>query len=169
MDNENLENKLAMHLSGVLNGMCYEQGARILGAFCGNRATINIFYSLAERRGKDFILCETWLWISDQIKSVMTQETENIFAQYGISSFYYQMLIKPTAEELIQFLDDYDVDYEKLNKEEMLDKAIEEVDKLMGELDFKEIKDYFEDIKDIWLVEDDEEVDYEGGRRMSDD
>jgi len=164
MEDKTLENKFARHLSGVISGMCYEQGKSILDAFCENRVVFEIFHSLAEKRkdGSGYILCETMFQVTDAI------ESKNIFKQYGISAFYYQMWIKPTADELIEFLDSYDEDYEGLSEEEILDKVVEEVNELTEERDFDAIKNYFENIKDVWLIEDEEEVCYGDGRSSND-
>ena len=93
-------------------------------------------------------------WVSDQIESV------NIFRQYEIGMFHYQMRINPTADELTEFLDSYEEDYDELSEEEILIKVAEEARKLMEDLDFDEIRDYFENINNVWSVESGDELYY---------
>ena len=161
MEDKTLENKFAMHLSGVLSGMSYEKGTSVLAGFCENRVVFNIIYShtycsLEEKRedGSGSIFYDMIFWVSDQIESV------NIFRQYEIGMFHYQMRINPTADELTEFLDSYEEDYDELSEEEILIKVAEESRKLMEDLDFDEIRDYFENINNVWSVESGDELYY---------
>ena len=56
--------------------------------------------------------------------------------------------------------DSYEEDYDELSEEEILIKVAEEARKLMEDLDFDEIRDYFENINNVWSVESGDELYY---------
>lgn len=150
MENKKFENKFAMHLSGLLEGMNFEQGTSLLDGLClGCR-----FYSdeLVEAYGYEF---RNECQIS--IKDIGHGDD-------GIIIVYFRVNVNPTYEEMIEVLEDCG----EYDGEESEQEVYDSFDRLFHqecyELNYDELLSHFEDVQINWdvLINEDHHY-YRGG------
>lgn len=149
MENKKLENKFAMHLSGLLEGMEFDQEASLLDALC-----LGCMFSadeLVEAYGYKF-RNECEISIEDRG-----------YGDNGITVVYFRVNVNSTCEEMMEVLEAYGEYDGEESEQEVYDKFDRFFHQECYELNYDGLLSYFEDVQIIWDVLIDDECHYYRG------
>lgn len=139
MENENLENKFAMHLSGVLKGMRFEEGTNLLKALpCAYSDPHCYVEELDSAYGYKF-------------RSECDVSFDGV-EEYGICLIYFQFDANATHDEMIDLLEEYDLYDEEWSEDELTGAFWNLFNHICEELGYDELMEKFEDVKIYWDV-----------------
>lgn len=138
MENKKIENKFSMHLSGLLEGMNFEQGTSLLdGLRLGFRFNTDELVEAYEYKFRNE--CEI------SIKDIGHGDDE-------ITIVYFRANVNPTYEEMIEVLEERG----EYDGEEREQEVYDSFDRLLHhecyELNYDELLSHFEDVQIIWDV-----------------
>lgn len=144
-----MNKNFAKHLSGVLEGMSYTQGIKLIEGLVDKVAVIEHDTEELGKYENYSIRFETNIMVEDKRELMINRNFVNLLEKYGIESIYYRIEINPTEEEMAELLDDYSAEYEE---EDLLNVTIAEVERLLRSCNFEEVLSYFEDVRLTWDV-----------------
>lgn len=155
MEDRTLENKFAMHLSGILKGMNFEQGLTILEALpcIEDSPALCSYEELDSAYGYKFRgECEVELEGMDE---------------YGIDCIYFKINVNATREEMMDFLEEHDVydseEMEDWEEEEIVRAFWREFNDICFGLYYEELEGRFADMCTYWDLLLDEQCHYYRG------
>ena len=144
-----MNKNFAKHLSGVLEGMNYTQGIKIIEGLVDKVAVIEHDTEELGEYENYSIRFETNIMVEDKMEFMLNGNFVNLLEKYGIEGFYYRIEINPTEEEMTELLDAYSAEYEE---EDLFDATVAEVERLLCSYNFDVVMSYFEDVRITWDV-----------------
>lgn len=143
IQNNLLENKFAMHLSGILKGMGFEQGWELL----------NVLYEheiIVERPIDSYF--EGVDYEFRFFTSIVTDYKYGKCKERGIEEIGYCLSLNAAYDEKVKFLEDYG-DYDKeWSEEELIEHFEEALEEVSYSFDFDVLEQYFVDKEMRWEV-----------------
>lgn len=165
-----IENRLAIHLSGVLEEMTYEGGINFLeglmNALYGENVYVKYkFRKLEEVDGYRYCgECDSIVRYMNRFLDIDKKDEENLLKPYAIQSVSFRFCLNPTSVEMVEYMEaegKYDFDKDDENDvAEQFEKCF--FDDCVTSAD-EEIFEEFDDIVTYWDVVIDEEGHYYRG------